>query len=339
MCPPIDLWLDGNEGPAAPDAVRAGLAVLDPERVRRYPDERELAAELAARFHRSTIDEVVLGAGADELLDRACRAFLAPGRAAVLPVPCFPMMERYVALAGGELRCVPWWEGPFPRERLIGALGDEVALVVLASPNNPTGLVLDAADLRAVAMRAPQALVLVDLAYAEFAGADLGAVASQLPNAIVLRTFSKAFGLAGLRVGFALGPPHLLEPLRACGSPYPCAGPSLQLALSALRRGVDAAAIARICAERGQLARALAAAGCAAMPGEANFVFARARSVEHARALASALAARGIAIRTFAEPELAAAVRIACPGDEAAFGRLLGALSAAPTDGTEGDRT
>ncbi len=311
----IDLWLHGNEGPAA----------AAPEVARRYPDERPLRAALAARFEVGA-DSVVIGAGADELLDRACRAFLATGRELVLPVPAFPMLPRYAALAGATVRAVPWPEGALPVAAVRAALTERTAMVVLTSPQNPTGAVCTAEDLRQVAAAAPDALLLVDLAYAEFAEPDLTAAALALPNAIVVRTFSKAYGLAGLRVGYALGPAALLLPLRACGSPFPVAGPSLAMALAALQRGPDRTALQRIAAERRELAALLARAGARPRPSQANFVlvgFAEGRAPD----IATALARRGIAVRAFpGDPFLSDCLRITCPGDEAAFDRLRRAL-------------
>lgn len=328
---PIDLWLAGNEGPAG-GASRSDWRAIDPELLRRYPDQRPLCQALARHFGLPP-EQVVLGAGADELLDRICRAFLAPGRELLLPVPAFPMLARYAALAGAAVVPVPWPEGPLPVAALAAALTPATAMVVLTSPQNPTGAAFGAAELAAVAAAAPGALLLVDLAYAEFADADLTPAALALPNAIAVRTFSKAYGLAGLRVGYALGPAELMAPLRSCGSPYPVAGPSLALARAALERGPDAAALARIATERRQLELLLRQLGARPRPSQANFVLA---GFADAAAVAAALAARRIAVRAFPDdPWLAACLRITCPGDAAAFARLTAALAdvLAPTGG------
>lgn len=325
--PRIAHWLDGNEGPAAL-AGEFASASADPEALRRYPDERLLCAELAAR-HGLAAEQVVLGAGADELLDRLCRAFLAPGQRLVAPVPCFAMLPHYAALAGAEFVGVPWPNGPLPL-RELQALAPDAALVVATSPNNPTGLSATAAELGALAAAAPQTLFAADLAYVEFASHDPTAALLQLPNVVVVRTFSKAYGLAGLRVGYALGPAELLHAVRICGSPYPCSGPSLALCRQALQRGPDANALRTIARGRRELEALLTRRGFAVVPSEANFVLAHATDRTTARDFAQQLAATGIAVRTFDgdDPHLAAAVRTTVPGEPLALQNLLHAIAA-----------
>ena len=195
---PIDLRLDGNEGAAPPAGLLDVLAAVGPELLRRYPSAAGLEAVLAERFARPP-GGVLVTAGADDALYRACLAVLAPGREVVLPVPTFEMLPRYAQLAGGMLRAVPWPDGPYPTDAVLAAVTPRTAMVVVVSPNNPTGCVATGEDLRRLADRAPQAVLLVDLAYVEFAEEDLTAAALALPNAIATRTFSKAWGLAGLR--------------------------------------------------------------------------------------------------------------------------------------------
>jgi histidinol-phosphate aminotransferase len=328
--PGVDLWLDANEGPRA-NARRFASAPGDAESLRRYPDERPLRGALAARF-RVAVDQVALGAGADELLDRVCRAYLCPGRALVAPAPCFAMLPRYGQLAGADLRFVPWPRGPFPRAGVVAAATADAnpAVVFLTSPNNPTGLSIPTGELLATVDDLTGRLVVVDLAYGEFLADDPTAALLQRPHVLVLRTFSKGYGLAGLRVGYAVGTRALIAPLLATGSPFPNAGPALALAQLALELGPDTAAIAAVAAERQVLAGALAERGFEVLPSDANFVFARAGDPAAARAFAAALQRAGILIRTFpdAGPDLQSAMRITCPGDAGDFARLLAALPA-----------
>ena len=343
--PPVDLFLDANEGPPIPAATAAAWAgaIADPELWRRYPDQRPLQRLLARRFAVAD-DAVALGAGADELLDRICRAWLAPGRTLVAPVPCFVMLRQYVTQSGARLLPVPWTFGALPVAALRDACRTSGASVLaITSPNNPTGLVADVGELLELAQQLPGTLLLADLAYVEFADHDPTAALLGQPNVVVVRTCSKGLGLAGLRVGYALGAPAAIAPITAKGSPFPCSGIALALAERALQtaagtvvRSSDGddwrtAGIAAVRAEREPLCTALRALGFEPLPSQANFVFARGRDREAAVALATALRQRGIAIRTFAatDPLLAAAVRITCPGDAVAFARLLTALSPA----------
>lgn len=330
---PIDLPLAGNEGVAPPPALVAELArALDGEALRRYPSAAALEAALAARLGLDPA-QVYVTAGGDEAIDRVCRAYLAPGRAMVLPEPSFEMLPRYARLAGAELLEVDWPDGPYPTEAVLARLGPDPAawrgVLTVVSPNNPTGAVARAADLARLSAAAPQALLLVDLAYAEFADEDLTAAALALPNAVVVRTLSKAWGLAGLRVGFALGAPALLAPLRAAGGPYSVAGPSLALGLAALERVAEGSAgyVARVRREREALRALVHELGVDAPPSQGNFVLLRGVPAAWLR---DACAALGIGVRAwFDRPRLAGCVRVTCPGDEAALARLTRALRAA----------
>ncbi|MGE0712353.1 MAG: imidazoleglycerol-phosphate dehydratase HisB [Planctomycetota bacterium] len=322
--PRVELDLASNVGVGEPARWRALLAELPPERLATYPEAHELEAALAARWGLPGAGCLVT-AGADEALDRLCRAYLAPGRELLLPAPTFAMLPRYAALTGCEQRVLPWPGGAFPREAFLAAITPRTALIAVVSPNNPTGCVATPADLAALSAAAPHAVLLLDAAYMEYADEDATGPALALPNAVVTRTFSKAHGLAGLRVGFALGAPALLAPLRAL-SPYPVAGPSLWLAERALASGPDATALAQARAERAALAALAAEAGYGAEPSQANFVLLRGLEAEAFRA---ALLAHGVAVRTFpGRPELSDAARITCPGEPRAFARLRRALRA-----------
>jgi len=304
--PEVDLDLRGNEGDR-PDASL--LEVLkDPALLRAYPDARPLESLLAARWDLAP-EQCIVTAGADEALDRTCRAVLTPGREAILARPGFEMTERYVGVAGATTVFVEWPGVAFPEAELVRRVGPRTALIVLTSPNNPTGAVIDRDALRRIADAAPRALVLLDAAYIEFADEDLTAAALRLPNTLVVRTLSKAWGLAGLRVGYALGPARWIRWLRTVASPYPVASPSIALAMERLRRGDCSSFVAQVRQEREALLRAF---GARAVPSQANFVFARLKDPE---GFAAAMAERGIGVRTFpGRAGLDDAVRIACPG-------------------------
>ena len=219
------LKLDGNEGGAPFPELLARLAQEDPSVLRDYPDPRGLEGDIA---HSLGVDpkQVVVTAGADDALDRVCRAYLRPGRRAVLPIPTFEMMYRFIAVTGGGVETV-LWENGFPTDEVIEALDDEVSLVVMISPNNPTGRVVTAEDLTRVAEAATGAVVLLDHAYVDYADEDLTLVAAEFENVVTVRTFSKAWGLAGCRVGYAVASPEVAMVLRNVGNPFPVAGLSI----------------------------------------------------------------------------------------------------------------
>ncbi len=324
---PIDLYLDANEGPRADLDLRALLGSMQSEDVRRYPTTAELEALLASRCGVDA-DCVLVTAGGDEAIDRICRARLGPGREIVLPMPTFEMIGRYARLAGGTVVTTPWPRGGYPTDAVIGLINARTGLVAIVSPNNPTGAVASAADLRRVASAAADvgATVMLDLAYGEFCEEDLQAVAATIPNVLTVRTLSKAYGLAGIRVGYAVGGATAIRELRAAGAPYPVSSISVALAQAALRAPSDrlGASVARVKSEREQLTRYLAETGARPIESEANFVLAE---FDDAEWIWRALASLGVAVRRFAPGSgLERSLRISCPGGEPAFQRLLRTL-------------
>lgn len=319
---PIELHLDGNEG-AWPDPALASAAAST-DRLRRYPSVKPLEAALAARLGVAA-EQVIVTAGGDESIDRACRAFLRPDRdEVVLPEPTFEMIHRYARLSNGRIVGVPWRES-WPRDAVLAALSPRTALAFVVSPNNPTGRVAALADVRAVAEAAPEALVVLDHAYVEFADEDHTAAVLDLPNVLVIRTLAKAWGLAGLRVGYAVGHPQVIAWMRAAGGPYPVAGPSLAIAEAALAGTLDGF-VATVRDERQQLTTLLAGLGAHPTPSQANFVFARVPDPLWAR---DGMAGLGVGIRAFpGKPGLTDAIRVTCPGRADHFARLTHGLRA-----------
>ncbi|MCH7814548.1 MAG: histidinol-phosphate aminotransferase family protein, partial [Planctomycetes bacterium] len=325
----IDRGLNSNEGQGAPAALLEALEGRAADLLRRYPQTGALESVIAERFGLSA-DQVLVSAGADDALYRACLAMLGPQREAILPIPTFEMLDRHVRLAGGSVAETKWLSGPYPTDAVVEATTDRTALIAVVTPNNPTGAVATADDLQRLRAGAPRALLLVDLAYAEFADCDLTQAALALPNALVVRTLSKAWGLAGLRVGFALGRPKVIRWLRSVGNPYAVSSLSAALAAQWLAQGDQAvdAYVQQVRDERIRLSSALRNLGADPLPSQANFVLAR---FAEARDTWLELARRGIAVRAFPEhPVLKNYLRITCPGQPAAFSRLIEALRPVP---------
>ena len=196
---PIDLWLNSNEGQAHPGPLLEELGESIPELVRRYPSASRLEGLIAERTGL-THERVLVTAGADDAIYRACLVMLDRGRELILPIPTFEMIDRYARLAGGSVIEVDWLMGRYPTAAIMDAITDRTAMIAVVSPNNPTGAIARIEDLRQLSAAAARALLLIDLAYTEFADKDLTQAACELPNALVTRTLSKAWGLAGLRV-------------------------------------------------------------------------------------------------------------------------------------------
>jgi len=322
----IRLRLDRNEGRGTLEKLGADELLCDRgvELARRYPQPASLQSELAAKFGVD-LGQVLVTAGGDDAIARVCQAFIDPGCEAILPAPTFEMIAKHAGLAGGLVREVPWGLSSFPVEAILRSVTPLTRMVAVVSPNNPTGSVVKASELERLIRELPDVLLLVDLAYAEFAREDLTAVALSAPNAVVVRTFSKAWGLAGLRVGYALGTAQVIDALRRAGNPYPVSGLSLELARRALAQPELAAGyVAQVCQERDELNRLLTMAGIETASSEGNFVFARTPDAE---SLWRGLGARGIAVRWFGEqPALRDSLRISCPGDPADFTYLRDSL-------------
>jgi histidinol-phosphate aminotransferase len=314
------------------DLVLSTLREGGAELFGRYPDARPLEAALARR-HGLDAAQVFVGAGADDVVDRCCRAFLPPGRTLLMAEPGFEMFAQYAALCGARTAGVPWLRGAYPRDAVCRDIGGDVAVVALVTPNNPTGEAATIDDLRAIATAAPHALVILDHAYVEFAERDLTVEALAMPNVVVVRTFSKAWGLAGCRVGYMLGPARIVQVLRAMGGPFPVSSVSLAIAGALLERGEAHrdAYVARVRVERRELYRLLDTLGAQPRPSETNFIFCETGAATPD--LTAALARAGIVVRAIrrrsGEP---LGLRIALPGDPAAFELLVAALRSAFED-------
>ncbi len=330
---PVDLRLDGNEGVVPPVEVFEAARRAGVERVRSYPSAAELERELAARIGCAA-SMVLVTAGADDGLDRACRAMIGPGRELVTATPTFEMIPRSARLTGGTVVEVPWWEGPFPIDAIEASVNERTAAIAVVSPNNPTGLVASTADVERLAARFPKCLILLDGAYEEFADEALTGLALRYPNVVAFRTLSKAWGLAGLRVGYCFGDARVIGWLRATGGPYAVSGPSIAMALDRLRADQTRTEgyVANVKREREILAGQLGRLGVKAARSQGNFVLARfeAGAVRDDRWTRDALAGLGILVRRFgSRPELKGTLRITCPGEPEAFMRLASGLNAA----------
>jgi histidinol-phosphate aminotransferase len=322
---PTDLKLHANEGLLLVTDWLDVLGDLPGSAISGYPSAASLEAVIAEAFNLD-VAQVLAGTGGDDVVERALRAYLCPGRTIILNEPSFVMLNRYAALAGGEPVTVPWAAGPLPVDEMLATVDETTAMIVVVSPNNPTGLTATADDLRRLRDSAPSAMLLVDLAYGEFADEDLTATALSLANTIVIRSFSKAWGLAGLRVGWAAGPPDVMEQLRAVGHPYPVTAPSSAIVSHVLRhsRSIVDEFVDRIRTHRRRLAELLADCGAEVTPSQANFLLVR---FDDATWVRDALAGMGIAVRAFPDvPVLHDQLRITVPGDVGDLERLCKAV-------------
>ena len=249
-------------------------------------------------------ERLLLTRGGDDAIDILIRAFCRPGQDAVLVrPPTFGAFAHFARMNGARVIERPLGEDfRFDIETTVDAVrGDgAVKVVFLCSPNNPTGTVTPVADIRALAEAVPDTLVLVDEAYIEFAEVEsVAQLAGEIPNLLVLRTLSKAYGLAGARVGCLIGDAEVLEMAARALPPYPLPGPSIaaaELALSASRRPVVEARIELLKSERRRMADALVGSPMltSVLEGGGNFLLLETDAPE---ALAARLRERGVRAR------------------------------------------
>jgi histidinol-phosphate aminotransferase len=252
---------------------------------------------------------IVPGAGADELILLTGRAFLGPGRTALQITPTYPLYSIATAQARAEMVNVAS-DPPdfgFPSDVATSAARD-TDVVYLCIPNNPTGSRPDDATLRDI-VSAARGVVVIDAAYAEFAGDDWAPWIGRHDNLIVLHTLSKAFGLAGARVGYALGAPDLIAELDAVRPPGSIASPSVDLAVSALSMsGRMRAGVRDLARTRRELELALDGIGFRVLRSTTNFLLCEVGPT--APALHAALMSEGLVVRAYpAESPLAEYLR------------------------------
>ncbi len=322
------LRLDFNENTlGCSPRVLERLRSISVEDLAKYP-EREPVGEKVAKFLGVATEEVLLTNGVDEGIHLMCGTYLQPGDEALVVVPTYSMYRLYVMATGAKLVSVPLESDfTFSAEKISGGITNRTRFIAIANPNNPTGTVASAEDLYAIAQAAPNAAVLIDEAYYEFYGQTV-LTAPRLPNVFVARTFSKVYGMAGLRLGALVGDVEQMKVLRRAASPYNVNA----VALACLPEAIDDQAYVRSYVEevkdsRSRLESALTGAAIQYWPSQANFVLMRVgtRALE-AAAFCEAMRQRGILVRDrSADYGCEGCVRITV-GPRVQCGRLLDAL-------------
>jgi histidinol-phosphate aminotransferase len=215
----LRLHQNENTGGCSPKVIEA-LSQLRPEQIGFYPPYAA-ATDAVARYLGTSVEHVALTNGLDEGIMALAVVYLRaasgePTLEAIVPEPAFEIFRFDTAVAGGRLvQVMPKPDFSFPLQDVLAAITARTRVVFLTNPNNPTGVAMPLDAIKTVAGAVPKgAIVFVDEAYAEFAGTSFIPELSAHPNVIVGRTFSKAFGLAGLRIGCLVGAPETLNPIR-----------------------------------------------------------------------------------------------------------------------------
>jgi histidinol-phosphate aminotransferase len=321
--PAIDLRLDMNESTTGcSPRVLAKLNNVDARTLAQYP-RREAGEKLVADFLGIAPQLVLLTNGADEGIDLLCRAYLEPESEIIIVVPTFGMYEIFAQMEAAKVVRVP--TGPdfsFPLQGVLDALTAKTRIVVICNPNNPTGVPVARADILKVIQAAPDAAILLDEAYFDFSGQTMLDQIGKLPNLFVARTFSKAYGLAGLRLGVMAGDQEQMSVLRRMASPFNVNAFAMECLAEALddRRFV-ADYVAQVVSSREWLGHELDQLNFKCWPSQGNFVLAR--FGEAKKAILEALRTRGIALRD--RPDCEGCVRITI-GTQAEMERLISEL-------------
>jgi histidinol-phosphate aminotransferase len=301
----------------------AALDRLPPEPLNEYPDTSYgTLTEAIAQYADVPIDRITVGAGADEVLDMIAKSYIDGSRAVLLSRPTYPMFRILSEMAGGVLDEVPATDLLLDRQTFLEH-APRAAVTWLCNPNNPTGELLPLSFVEKLAGVAGGVLA-VDEAYVEMSGVSALPLIDRMPNVIVIRTLSKAFGLAGVRVGYALAGPGISAVLRRVRPPGSISVVSAALGAQALNdiSGMRQR-VARTIEERTRLQRELTALGLEVRDSAANFLL-----VQTGRQVAPRLLAEGLVVRTFPPSSpLAEYIRITVrrPEENA---RLVAALKA-----------
>lgn len=239
-------------------------------------------------------EQVIVGNGSDEIIDLVVKAYCNPNDRAAIPVPTFEMYSMYLSIAGARLIACPLTKGFQLDTKKI--LSTKAKMIFIASPNNPTGNSMREEDVLKI-VEESNSLVIIDEAYCEFAGGSrYSRLVDEYENVIVLRTFSKAYALSGLRIGFAVASENLIDAIRRVEPPFRLNRFSEQVAIEALKDDDFIAKTARMAKEeRRWLSGELELMGAKVYPSETNFILFR--SPIPVKKLISGLLERKIAIR------------------------------------------
>ncbi|HTZ58660.1 MAG TPA: histidinol-phosphate transaminase [Acidobacteriaceae bacterium] len=291
------LRLDFNENTVAcSPRVLEALGRIAASDLAKYPERAQVEARVAQHLGLQP-DQVLLTNGVDEAIHVLCQTYLDRGDEFLFPTPTYSMYEIYGSCTDATVRMVPSAEDfAFPLEPLCAAITAQTRLIAIASPNSPTGTVATREQIVELLNRAPHAVVLVDEAYFHFCGQTVMDLVGQAPNLVVARTFSKAYGLAGLRLGMLAAPAGMQKWLRTVISPYSVNS----LALACLPAALDDEAylqwyVEEVKAARTEMVEELRQLGLPQWPTQANFVLVKIGAL-HA-AFVQAMHRRGVLTR------------------------------------------
>jgi histidinol-phosphate aminotransferase len=298
--------LDMNESPYGP-SPKARAALAEFAETHRYPEfDARPVREALARYAGAPVEQIICGAGLDDVLNSFAHAIVDPGDEVIISEPTFGVYRSLVSLHGGRAVDAPLTpDFILDADRVLEAVTERTKLVIICTPNNPTGNTLDPVAVERIIAEAP-CLVAIDEAYAEFAGSTHLPLMSRYPNVVILRTMSKFAGMAGMRVGYGIFPAALMPYLQTVVPPFHNVTLASTAAVVASLDDLPYlnGVVARITADRDALADNLRELpGVHPLPSATNFILVR-LPVQDAGPIVRDLAQRGILVRHFGRPEL-----------------------------------
>lgn len=319
--------LSSNENPLGASEAAKEAYAREMHNLNRYPssDHAELRGAIA-KVHGLDAERIICGAGSDEIIAFLCQAYAGPGDEVVYTEHGFLMYPISAYAAGATPIKVDESERVADVDVILAACNDKTRLVFIANPNNPTGTMINGRDMARLAEGLPKdALLVIDGAYAEYVeGYDSGAaLVDKRSNVVMTRTFSKIYGLGGLRVGWGYGPSHVIDVLNRIRGPFNLSSPAIAAAEAAVR---DQGFVEKCRSENTRMRKWLTAAlielGVQCDASQANFVLARFADETEAQNCNAALAAEGLIVRQVGAYGLPQCLRITV-GDEAACRRVV----------------
>jgi len=304
------IKLNTNENPYPPspkvfEAIRSVAA----DSLRRYPQPMaDDFRRVAARHHGVTPAHILAGNGSDDILQIALRSYCGPGDVLASPEPTYSLYPVLAELADVRYLTVPW--GPGWSLPTAALLATNPCAIFFANPNAPSGTWVPPTEIGALAAQT-SALVLVDEAYVDFADDDCVSLLASHDNVLISRTLSKGYGLAGLRFGYAVAHPSIIEQMAKVKDSYNCDAIAIAAACAALEDQAYAREQWRLVkSERSRVTAELERRGFSVLHSRGNFVLATAPGAAEARPLYDAMKADGVLVRFFDKPGLSDKLRI-----------------------------
>ncbi len=291
------LLLDFNERTTGPDE-------------RLYPEYFDLNQSIA-RYAGVKNDQVMVTNGTDQAIDVIMRTFSDRGDSVIIPEPNFAMYGQYARINGNRIVSPRYKKDnlAFPLKDVIGMIDDTTKLVVISNPNNPTGTLVSLEDIAKIARKAKQAIVYVDEAYYEFSGVTAAKLIDEYPNIVVSRTFSKAFGLAGLRIGYVLAQQQYIAEMLKVRGPYDVNQTACRAAAAALKnvKGVQYYSRGVMKEAKPLVEQFFTEQGIPFYPSAGNFILFKPQNPQET---VETLRQNGIALRPQDKPNIEGTVRV-----------------------------